>query len=215
MSPIDAAVAPAAAPIPPQVRHDRWELVAAHRERVLRLVRSRFTNLQDAEDCTQEALLRTAQFPGLDETRVGAFLTTTALRLCADHYREAGRQQRLTHRLAPVHTLQGPDETVCERDAAAWLLAQAHRLSGRERQVMLGRAEGLSTAEVAAALEITPKAAESAFTRGRTRLRSLYEDEMAGRPTVGGPAARRRATTRPARRHRSTVTMPMKSSSQQ
>lgn len=145
----------------------------------MRLVRSRLSNPSDVEDCVQETLLRAAVFPTLDEQRVGGFLTTTALRLCVDQYREAESRRRLSSRLSFNDYIPGPEDVVCDDAIGLWLLAEASQLSGREREVMLARADGMSTAEAARQLGITHKAAESAFTRGRARLKALYLDSMA------------------------------------
>lgn len=160
----------------------RWSLVMAERERLLRLVTSRLGRSADVEDCVQEALIRAATFDPLDESRVGALLTTITLRLCVDQQRRTSRDQRLAARVRTVHgTDTGPDaeSRLCERSAGAWLLTQTAALGARERQVMLARAGGMSTAQAAQALNITHKSAESAFTRARSRLRSLYQEEMA------------------------------------
>jgi len=151
----------------------RWALVLAHRERLHRLVRPRLRDPHDVEDCVHETMVRAACFAGLDESRIGPFLTTTALRLCVDHYRRLERQRRLRATVAP--SACGPEEAVCDRHLGRWLMAQLQLLPGRERQVMLARASGLSTAEAAEKFQISAKAAEGAFTRGRARLRLLYE----------------------------------------
>jgi RNA polymerase sigma factor (sigma-70 family) len=157
----------------------RWELLVPHSERLRRLARSRLGNAHDAEDCVQETLLRAANFDRLDERRIGAFLTTTALRLCIDYYRDSSRQQRLRLRNAVTERSVGPEEIVCEHDVGRWMMAQVRSLRGREREVMLARARGLSTAEAAGRLGISTKSAERAFTRGRARLRAIYERAMA------------------------------------
>ncbi|WNI17986.1 RNA polymerase sigma factor [Actinacidiphila sp. ITFR-21] len=160
----------------------RWALVLAERERLLRLVAGRLGRTADVEDCVQEALIRAATYDRLDEARVGALLTTITLRLCVDQQRRTSRDQRLAVRVRYVHgSDRGPDveNQTCERAAGRWLLEQLSKLGVRERQVMLARADGMSTAEAAQALNITHKSAESAFTRARSRLRSLYQEEMA------------------------------------
>ena len=156
----------------------RWKLLLPHRERLRRLVRRRLANPQDVEDCVQETILRAASFAALDEERVGPFLTSTALRLCVDHYRTAERQQRLRQRIAVIENPLCPEEIACERDLGLWMLDQARRLRGRERQVMLARAEGMSITQAADHLRISVKAAESAFTRGRARLRAIHDRAM-------------------------------------
>lgn len=158
----------------------RWRLLLPHRERLHALVRHRLRNPDDVEDCVQETLLRAAGFDGLDEDRVGAFLTATALRICVDHHRRRDHGLRLRARLATLpetgSPFADPEETVCDNELGLWLLDQATRLIGRERDVMLARACGASTAEAARGLGISPKAAESAFTRGRARLRRIHEE---------------------------------------
>lgn len=172
----------------------RWELLLPHIERLRRLVRSRLGSHADVDDCVQEALLRAASFARLDESRLGPFLTATALRLCVDRHRERGRQLRLQHRVAFPETVPTPEETVCEHQLGRWLLAQAQQLPDRERQVMLARASGMSTVEAAERYNMSVKAAESAFTRGRHRLRGLLETVHSG--TQDG---RHRGVVKPAR----------------
>ncbi|MFG2361323.1 RNA polymerase sigma factor [Streptomyces mirabilis] len=152
-------------------REFSWGVIASHRERLMRLVRRRLPNAQDAEDCVQEAMLRAAAHGNLDQDRIGPFLTSVALRLCVDHYRELERRRRLLRRAADVGGPELPDEGVCDQDFGRWLLGQVHLLRGRERQVVLARAHGISTLEFARMHQISVKAAEGAFTRGRARLR--------------------------------------------
>lgn len=149
---------------------ERWELILPHRERLLNIATRRLPSRYDAEDCVHEALLRCALFDGLDERRTGAFLTTTVLRLCADHHRLAARRERAINRLGAPATHPGHEDQVCESAAGNWLLHLVQLLGGRERMVLLARANGLSTAEAARRYGITLKSAESAFTRGRARL---------------------------------------------
>jgi len=148
---------------------------------LFRLARSRLVSAQDAEDCAQEALLRAALFQTLDERRVGAFLTSTVLRLCVDVHRGASRQHRLRQRLGGAEGPPGPEETVCEAAVGDWMMSQARQLRGRERQVILARADGLSTHDVAHHLQISEKAVESALGRARSRLRTAHERTMQDR----------------------------------
>ena len=157
-----------------------WEVIAGHRERLMRLVRRRLPNTQDAEDCVQEAMVRAAAYGDLDRERIGPFLTSVALRLCVDHYREQERSRRLLPRAADVRTPETPDEGVCDKDFGRWLLRQVHLLRGRERQVVLARAQGISTMEFARMHQISVKAAEGAFTRARARLRLLCAKALDG-----------------------------------
>lgn len=157
-----------------------WDVIASHRERLMRLVRRRLPNAQDSEDCVQEAMLRAAAHDNLDRERIGRFLTSVALRLCVDHYRELERRRRLLRRSADLGVPEMPDEGVCDQDFGRWLLGQVHLLRGRERQVVLARAHGISTLEFARIHQISVKAAEGAFTRGRARLRLVCAKALDG-----------------------------------
>ncbi|KRV50454.1 RNA polymerase subunit sigma-24 [Wenjunlia vitaminophila] len=160
------------------VQAARWDLLLTHRDRLHRLARSRLPTPQDAEDCVQEALVRAAAHRGLDEKRVGPFLTSVTLRLCVDHYRRCEQQRRLLLRMHLVETAVGPEESVCAASEGAWVLDQVQRLAGRELQVIMARVDGASTREAARRLGITTKAAEGAFTRARARLRRWYDGSL-------------------------------------
>jgi RNA polymerase sigma factor (sigma-70 family) len=157
----------------------RWDLLTPHADRLRRLVRSRLGNSADVEDCVQETMIRAASFANLDENRIGAFLTATALRICVDHYRDRDRQLRLQRRLAFTDGSATPEEAVCERQLGSWLLSRVHHLPTRERDIILARATGMSTRQAAHHHRISLKAAESAFTRGRSRLRAELERGLA------------------------------------
>jgi RNA polymerase sigma-70 factor (ECF subfamily) len=154
---------------------DRWRLVLCHRERLLRIARRRLANAYEAEDCVHDALLRCATFDNLDDRRVGEFLTATVVRLCADYRRQAARRQVLMQRVRTPDMPPDPEDIVCEQASSRWLLEAAGNLRGRERQILLARANGFSTAQAASLFGITLKAAEGAFTRGRARLRALCD----------------------------------------
>lgn len=147
----------------------------------MRLVRRRLPNFQDAEDCVQETMARAAAHPTLDRNRLGAFLTSVALRLCIDFYREMDRRSRLLQRAAPMDVFgTTTEEDVCDEDFGRWLLGQVQHLRGREQEVILARAKGISTAEFARIHNISVKAAEAAFTRGRARLKNACAKALEG-----------------------------------
>jgi RNA polymerase sigma factor (sigma-70 family) len=155
-----------------------WHQIIDHRERLTRIVRRRLADPQDVEDCVQEAILRAASYKNLDRARIGHFLTSVAMRLCVDHYRHADRNRRLAQRAVSGVELEGPEEHVCDVEFARWLFSQLVHLKGREREVMLARAAGVSTVEFARRNDISVKSAESAFTRARAHLSRLSDREL-------------------------------------
>jgi RNA polymerase sigma-70 factor (ECF subfamily) len=117
-------------------------------------------------------MARAAAHTSLDRERIGPFLTSVALRLCIDFYRDMDRRRRLLQRAALLDNPGTTEEDVCDEDFGRWLLDQVRQLRGREQEVILARAAGISTAEFARLNNISVKAAEAAFTRGRARLKS-------------------------------------------
>jgi len=179
-----------------------WAAVLEHEDRVRRVARSRCRTPQDAEDCAQEAMARVAAMPDVDLDRIGPLLSTVVANLAVDGHRAAGRAARAEPKIA---VLPGPtpEDALCDAAEARWLWASRHRLPDRERQVLELRAQGRTVAETAAALGVTYKAAESAYTRARTGLRAIWRTTAAllavlwGRParqTAGGAAVAVAAT---------------------
>ncbi|WP_280885910.1 sigma-70 family RNA polymerase sigma factor [Streptomyces sp. LBL] len=160
-----------------------WEQISQHRDRLMRLVRRRLPSYQDAEDCVQETMARAAAHAALDRARLGSFLTSVALRLCIDYYRDLERRRRLLQRAALLDDPGTTEEDVCDEDFGRWLMDQVRQLRGREQEVILARAAGISTAEFARMHNISIKAAEAAFTRGRARLKTACAKAMEDRMT--------------------------------
>ena len=156
-------------------REQRWAVLVAHRDELLRLARSRTTSLDDAEDCVQEALTRAVQFEGLDLDRAGAFLATTTIRLTTDLHRSRQRQARLALKVEGlgVATHDFADD-IADSALARWLHQQTAELSEQEQAVLSARVDGGSSRDAAAALGISLRAAESSLTRARTKLQSAW-----------------------------------------
>jgi len=151
---------------------ENWELVLPHRERLLRIARRRLPTLEDAEDCVQEALIRAACAARLDVARVGQYMTSVLIRLCVDHMRTLAAGQRALTRSHGEHRDPPPEEDICDLAEASWIRERVvGRLTVREQDVLLARADGLSTREAAQRLNISGKAAEAALTRARARIR--------------------------------------------
>lgn len=163
----------------PEETERLWLLVLAHRERLLRLSRARTASAQDAEDCVQEAMLRCVEFKNLDESRLGPFLTTVTLRLCADRYRERANEERLRRRLGPGELeAPGPEDDVCDRSEAVWLATRFGELTPRQQEIVRAREAGLSCAEVASRLQVSYVSVESSLARARSRFRDALSKTL-------------------------------------
>jgi RNA polymerase sigma-70 factor (ECF subfamily) len=158
-------------PVPADVAR-RWTLVSEHRDRLLRIARAR-VRPADADDVVQEAMLRCVEYPLLDESRVGALLTTLTMRLCVDLHRTRIRELRAGTAVLHREVAEpGPEESVCDRAEAEWVSGIAATLPPRQREALALRAEGVAVAEAAHAMHLSYKAFESTLSRARRSLRS-------------------------------------------
>jgi RNA polymerase sigma-70 factor (ECF subfamily) len=154
---------------------ERWDAVLEHRDRALRVARARLSDPYDVDDCVQEGMARVVAMPNLDLGRVGPLLSTVVANVAADTHRQHLRSTRLTSKVERSQLpAEACDEPVCDAAEARWLRTKLDTLGERERSVVQLRAEGRTVAETAAALGMTYKAAESAFTRGRNALKVLW-----------------------------------------
>ncbi|MFD7296318.1 sigma-70 family RNA polymerase sigma factor [Streptomyces sp. NPDC059897] len=152
---------------------EHWLRVWSHREDLLRVARRGSMTPEDAEDAVHEAMLRAAERPGLDDERLGGWLTTVTMRLCADRQRQVAREAE-AHR-SPTLAAPGPvpvDEAVCDRDEARWLAARSARLPERQAEALRLKSEGLDVGEVALRMRLGHRTVESLLARARRTLRS-------------------------------------------
>ncbi|MGD6746971.1 sigma-70 family RNA polymerase sigma factor [Streptomyces sp. BH106] len=176
---------------------ERWLRVWSHREDLLRVARRRSLTPEDAEDAVHEAMLRAAERPGLDDERLGGWLTTVTMRLCVDRHRQVTREAEV-HR-SPTLTVPGPvpvEEAVCDRDEARWLAARSAQLPERQAEALRLKAEGLDVGEVALRMRLGYRTVESLLARARRTLRSTLAGTLGlavflwgrGKLVASGPA---------------------------
>jgi RNA polymerase sigma factor (sigma-70 family) len=191
-----AAVIDAPVALTPEVLNRRWHLALAHREELMAIARRRVACEADAEDVVSTAMLRTVESRTLDESRIGAFLCSTALRLTVDVHRDRTRQLAIGKRQASRELEDLPvDELVCDAAEARWLAAALASCPEREVQVLKARTSGLIGKAVAEHLGLTVKSAENAFTRLRSRADQLVAATLAA---AGFAAALARRSAAPA-----------------
>lgn len=152
-------------------------LTLRHAPRILALARRMLADAAEAEDVTQEAMLRLWRIAPdwQDRAALGTWLYRVASNLCID---------RLRRRRPTAEVPDLPDEApgalgaLEARDRAAALQAALARLPDRQRlAVVLRHFEDRPNPEIAAILEVSVEAVESLLARAR---RSLAAD-LAGR----------------------------------
>jgi len=162
----------------PRERADSFEQVLRQREtQVLRTAFRILGNWADAEDVAQEAFLRLHRH-GVDFTNeavTGAWLYRVTVNLCLDRTRSRRPSQEL------------PDLPSRDRSAEAAVLVEEKKqrlmaalalLPAKERAaVVLREIEGLSTAEVAAALGSSEVTVRSQISKAMVKLRGILNRE--------------------------------------
>lgn len=158
---------------------DLRDAMRVHGDTVYRLALCRTQSVPDAEDVYQDVFLRLLEqdAEGWDAEHMKAWLIRTTLNRCADAYRF-----RLRHPVLPLEAVPGlavPAEEEGISPVELW--AAVARLPEKLRTVVhLHYAEGYSTGELAAMLDIPAATVRTRLYRAREGLRKLlggFDDE--------------------------------------
>lgn len=156
------------------------EMTARFLPRSYRLALRMLGQVADAEDVSQEAMIRLfAQAPRWQAGRaqVASWLYRVTANLCTDRLRRR-RLQPLEAAEEIAAPCRGAEAQLSEKERLAALAAALGALPERQRlAVVLRHLEGLSNPEIAAIMEIGVEAVESLMARGRRRLSAI----LAGR----------------------------------
>jgi len=150
------------------------ELYVQYHESLVRLLYRRTGDRDRAEDLAQEVFVRALETP---PTNPRPWLFAVALNLARDDGRRAVRQGRRLEALrAEADGASAPAaDAGLERDEKVEAVRAAlGRLSERDREALLLKAEGCDYAEIAAALGLAPGAVGTTLARARRRLVESY-----------------------------------------
>ncbi len=140
----------------------------------------------DAEEVVQEVFMkiwqnRASLNPGLS---FGAYLFTIAYRLIAERFRKATQEQKYLHDIASevLTFTEEMDERTNYQSLLELVKKLIQQLPGRQREVIvLRKMEGLSVAEIAARLDISPKTVENHITEALKNIHAgLDQESIAG-----------------------------------
>jgi RNA polymerase sigma factor (sigma-70 family) len=160
--------------------NERWWRMWSHREELLKVARRRSASVEDAEDAVHEAMLRAAEHPNVDDDRLGAWLTTVTMRLCADRYRQVRRDDAVHSRTTLTSPRPVPvDEVVCDRAEAEWLAERSKELPARQAKALRLKSEGRDVDQIAREMGLSYEAVESLLARARRALRRSLAGTMA------------------------------------
>ncbi|MGW6139279.1 RNA polymerase sigma factor [Streptomyces sp. NPDC055140] len=160
--------------------HEGWPRIWSHRERLLEVARRGSMSAEDAEDAVHEAMLRAVERPELDGERLGDWLRTVTVRLCADRYQQVRREVEAGRRAMAATAGAAPlDEVVCDRDEARWLARRSGELPARQAEALRLRAEDLDVGQVARRMGLSYRTVESLLARARRTLRHALAGTLA------------------------------------
>ena len=146
------------------------ELYEQYSNDVLRFALYLTGSRSDTEDITSETFVRAwLSTAPIRSGTVKSYLLAIARNLHVERYREAGRRGSMPEEVADP--APGPEAWASGRDDVRALISELQRLPEIDRAALLMKAqEGLSYAEIAAALEISVAAARVKVHRARLRL---------------------------------------------
>jgi len=157
------------------------DLTARLAPRVLLQAVRMLADRAEAEDVTQEAMLRlwrSAAGWRQGEAKVSTWLYRVTVNLCTDRLRHRGRGMALDDVTEPEDPAQSAAAAMQERTRLQSLSDALAQLPERQAQaVALRHLEGLGNPEIAVIMDITTEAVESLTARGRRALATI----LAGR----------------------------------
>jgi RNA polymerase sigma-70 factor (ECF subfamily) len=149
-------------------------LTARRAPRLLALAARMLGDAAEAEDVTQEAMLRLWRAaPDWEEdgAAVGAWLHRVATNLCLDRLRRRGRSGALEDAPEPADPAPSALDALDAADRASALRAALAVLPDRQRAaIVLRHFEGRANPDIAAAMGLSVEAVESLQARGRRAL---------------------------------------------
>lgn len=175
------------APAPPEdVDFDGF--VRSYESRLRRLVLRRIGDMCEAEEITQETLLRAYQHRASfsTEDELMAWSTVVAQRLVIDRVRVRGRSVAVAE--VPESARLGRDtaDVVVARHEARAALESLEAIPTRQAAILWAReVEGLHYEEIADRFGITEPAVRSLLHRGRKALRKEFKDRTGSLPLNG------------------------------
>jgi RNA polymerase sigma-70 factor (ECF subfamily) len=176
------------APPPAESDVDFDGFVRAYEARLRRLVLRRIGDLCEAEEITQETLLRAYQHRAsfATEDELMAWSTVVAQRLVIDRVRVRGRSIAVAE--VPESARLGRDtaDIVVARHEARAALESLEAIPTRQAAILWAReVEGLHYEEIAERFGITEPAVRSLLHRGRKALRKEFKDRTGSLPLNG------------------------------
>ncbi len=152
--------------------------ITAHSRRMFRLIYRIVGNVADAQDLTQEAILkaltRNAQLK--DDRKAVQWLNRIAVNTALDFVRKRGRVSFTELDDSPPAKGESPEQRAIRAQTRAWIEGGLELLSDRERTALLLRdVEDMPAAEVARAMGCSTATVRSHIANARIKFRKYRE----------------------------------------
>ena len=168
------------------------ELVARYQGRLVTVLRHHVGNGEQAEDLAQDVFLRVfrARKSYVPGSKFSTWLFTIAHRVAANALRDRGRRHEVnlrSHDSGPMGARpldrillassgQMPTRQLDKAEMREMVRMSLESLGARQRMaVLLSKFEGMSYAEIAKVMDITPQALKSLLSRARENLREVLQ----------------------------------------
>ena len=173
------------------------ELVLRYQDRVVMVLEHLVNSRDQAEDLSQEVFLRVyrARKSYLPTAKFATWLFTIVNNVASNALRDQSRRHEVTlptrdsnstgfrplDALLQASSGQMPARQLDKAETRDMVRMALQTLGERQRMaVLLSKVEGMSYAEIAAALELSPQAVKSLLSRARVNLRELLEPYLEG-----------------------------------
>jgi RNA polymerase sigma-70 factor (ECF subfamily) len=153
-------------------------LFQQHWERLCRVLYSILGDWDEAEDQALETFVKLYHRPPADAQRLGGWLYRVATNQALNALRARSRRQRYEEQAGHM-TLQADDPAdpalVVERSQERqWVRTALGRIKPRSAQMLILRHSGMSYAEIAAALDISPTSVGALLARAEVEFERAY-----------------------------------------
>ena len=140
----------------------------------------RILNEADADDITQEAMLRLWRIaPNWEQgnAKISTWLYKIVNNLCVDRMRQR-KTEHLEAVSEPIDNRQNVTDSILNKSRANALYSALARLPARQREaVSMRHLEGISNPEIAEKLELSIRAVESLIARGKRTLSETLQSQ--------------------------------------
>ena len=153
----------------------------AHMRRMFRLIYRVVGNVADAQDLTQDALVKALSRKGQlkDDRKAVQWLNRIAVNTALDFVRKRGRVTFEEIDKAPPARAESPEQGVLRGETRSWIEGGLELLSERERTALLLRdVEDMPAAEVAAAMGCSTATVRSHIANARVKFRKYKAERQ-------------------------------------